>query len=180
MVSTQLRSAEDLLRLNKDGNYELIDGELHDVMSPSPSHAKVVGVLAMLLGVHIRKEKLGDLYVGDPLILLRRDPDTVLAPDIAFVGAKRLPLEDSAFMNVPPDIAIEVVSPGNSPGEIERKIALFLEGGVGSVWVVYPRQRQFVIHAPDIAPRVFDETAMVTDVDAFPGLSFAVSDVFED
>ncbi|MBX3070977.1 MAG: Uma2 family endonuclease [Thermomicrobiales bacterium] len=180
MVSTQLRRAEDLLQMERDSSFELVEGELHEVMSPRPSHAKVVGILAMLLGIHIRREKLGDLFVGDPMVLLQRDPDTVLAPDIAFVSAERLPLEDSAFMTIPPDIAIEVVSPGNSPGEIERKVALFLRGGVRSVWVVYPRQRQIVIHAPEIAPRVFGEGEVVTDPDTLPGFSFSLSDVFED
>jgi Uma2 family endonuclease len=167
--------------MERDSSFELVEGELHEVMSPSgPNHGFVVGNLAAMLHSRIREGRLGRLYVGDTYVLLQRDPDTVLAPDIAFVSAERLPLEDSAFMTIPPDIAIEVVSPGNSPGEIERKVALFLRGGVRSVWVVYPRQRQIVIHAPEIAPRVFGEGEMVTDPDTLPGFSFSLSDVFED
>jgi Uma2 family endonuclease len=181
MVTTRLYTADDLVKLEESGaHFELIEGVLYEVMSPNPTHAFVVANLSAELHTHVRQTKAGRVYAGDPLVRFKRDPDLVLAPDVAFVAADRLPLEESAYMVIAPDLAIEVVSPGNSAGEIKRKVGIYLEGGVKSVWIVYPEERRVVVYSTGGEPRVFDEADEITGDLALPELSLHVAEIFDD
>lgn len=110
--------------------------------------------------------------------MLLRAPDTVLAPDVAFIAGERWPAETSGFVELAPDLAVEIVSPSNSPGEIERKVAIYLRAGVRSVWVVYPTERQVVVHMPSHPPAVFREGDQIDGGEVLPGLSLPVAEIF--
>lgn len=181
MVSTHLSTADDLLNLDgKEEHFELIQGKLIQVMSPSPKHAMFVANLTSLLWNHVNSTRIGQVFAGDPLVLVDRDPDTVVGPDIAVVSQHRLPIEDSAFMTLPPDWVIEVASPGNTRREVERKIGIYLSYGVKSVWVVYPRERRVVIHASDTDPQLFGDNETITGIEPFASVSIQVSKIFGD
>ncbi len=181
MVTTQLVTAEQLLDLEtSERHYELIEGVLKQAISRSPERAFILGNLAGVLGGFVAKNKLARVYAGGPLILLGRDPDTVLAPDMAVVRRDRLPLAQSAFISISPDLVIEVVSPGNSPGEIERKVGIYLASGVRSIWIVYPRQRQVTVFSPENPPQIFSDADVITANEILPGLAVDVSRIFDD
>lgn len=180
MVTTHLVTAQQFLEVsNSLERFELIEGELKRVMSPSPEHAFIVSNLARLLSSHALALRLGRVYAGDPFVLFGRNPDTVLGPDLAFVSVDRLPLDPGALMTIPPDLAVEVVSPGNSAGEMESKTGIYLAAGVKAVWIVYPKERRVVVHSPDASPQVFDDSDEITS-DILPGLSFPVAELFDD
>lgn len=180
MVTTRLLTAEDLLQLEDDGaRYELIEGVLVEVTPPSPEHAYIVANITSLIRDQVRRHSLGRVYTGDPGVLVDHNPDTVVGPDVAVVAANRLPLEQATVMKIPPDWAIEVVSPGNTRREIERKLNLYLAFGVQRVWTVYPGERRVVVHASNADPLVFDDTDVITGIEPFPTVSFQVSDLFD-
>ena len=153
---------------------------LFEVRRSNPEHAFVLANLIGLIESQVQKRELGRAYAGGVLALLRRNPDNASGPGLAVVAANRLPLEQSAFMKIPPDWAIEVVSPGNTRREIERKTSMYLAHGVKGVWIVYPDRRQVVVHAPDNDPLVFGDNAAITGIEPFPGVSVEVRENFGD
>jgi len=131
-------TAEELLRLNlPDKRTELVCGRL--VVREPAGHAH--GRAAMRLGVaianHAQLHGLGETFAAETGFTLRRDPDTVRAPDVAFVASDRLPeLGERGFANVAPDLAVEVLSPDDRPSEVLHKVGDWLTAGTRLVWVV--------------------------------------------
>lgn len=144
MSTTSLTTAEQLIQMPADGKrYELIAGELR-MMSPSGwKHGEVVGNLHGLLWRHVYERQLGKLFGAETGFLIGRDPDTVRAPDIAFITREHLPEQDPAEAYWPgaPDLAVEVLSPNDKTGEVDEKIQSWLDAGVRLVWVVDPKLR---------------------------------------
>src|SRR6266568_2091390 len=114
MTVTSLMTADELLHLPDDGfRYELVRGELRKMSPSGADHGDVAAVIVWSLLNHVRKNRLGKVYTADAGFRIGRGPDTVLAPDAAFVRAARV-VKTRKFFEGPPDLAIEVVSPGDS------------------------------------------------------------------
>ena len=129
---------------------ELVGGGLV-VMAPAGGrHGEVAHTIALFIGIHVRKRDLGRVFAAETGFVLRRDPDTVRAPDVAFVAAERLKAEEApaGFLESAPDLAVEVVSPGDSTAAVRDKVRDWLEAGACLVWVVHPRTRSVVVHRP--------------------------------
>ena len=178
MVTTRNITAAELYELGEDAPYVLIKGELVEEMSPQGRlHGKVLSKLNSILDTEIVDPEMGELLVGDVGFVLARNPDTVLAPDLAFVRAERLENAGDAYLDFAPDLAIEVVSPSNTPAEIARKIELYLSHGSSEVWVVRPRKRDIVVHRPDAAETVVRDGEILNSP-LFPGKGLTLSSVF--
>ena len=179
MVTTQLITAQELWDLgDRIEPSELIEGELKAMVPPGETHGYLQARLSGLLDNYANEAGFGRAY-GEIGYVLQRNPDTVLAPDVSIVSKKRLPELQERFLELAQDVAVEIVSPGNAPGEIERKLAIYLEAGVRSVWTVYPKERKVVIHHPDSAPRVVAGNDTLEDADVLPGCSVTLQRVFE-
>ena len=137
-------TADQLLSLPDDGNRrELVRGELR-MMSPSGwKHGQVTARLAALLDRHVEQHNLGVVFGAETGFLIARNPDTVRAPDAAFIARENLPAEDptEAFWPGPPDLAAEVLSPSDKKSEVDEKIAAWLAAGCRLVWVVDPAKQ---------------------------------------
>jgi Uma2 family endonuclease len=180
MVISRHYTIEDLLALEDSRHhYELINGEIRQKVSPGTEHARIVGNVAGLLWTHAVAKGLGQIYVGDPLIQFSRDPELVLAPDIAVLTANRVPAEESAYMRTPPDITIEIVSPGNRSREIEGKVAVYLEGGVRQVWIIHPRRRKVTVYRPGNDPKLFTDDQEIDCSPELPGLMVPVAVILD-
>jgi Uma2 family endonuclease len=178
MVTTRQYTAEDLYRIaSDDDDYELIEGDLVPMVPPNLGHADVQLALGTLLRAHASRHGLGRV-VGEAGFILQRNPDTVLAPDVAFITEEKWPDDTTGFAQLAPDLAIEIVSAGKSPGEIERKLAIYLQSGVRAVWIVYPLERQIVVHTASHPPTVFKEADHIDGGDVLPGLVLPVSHIF--
>jgi Uma2 family endonuclease len=175
-------TAEQLMALPSGGwRYELVAGELK-VMTPAGSrHGQIVMAIAALLGPHVRLHRLGVLFSPDTGFRLASDPDTVRAPDVAFVCAERIPesgVPDGYFPGAP-DLAVEVVSPTDRLIEVEDKVTEYFAAGARLVWVVNPKHRRVTVHALGVPPRVLGPDDRLDGGDVVPGFDCAVREIFE-
>ncbi len=152
-------TAEQLLAMPNDGNrYELIEGELH-MMSPAGNvHGETAANITALLWNHVRQHRLGKVFAAETGFLLSRDPDTVRAPDVAFVASESLPnnATESSYLPLAPNLAVEVVSPGDSSTQVEQKARMWLDMGTALVLVVDPATRTVRVY------RTQDSIAVLT------------------
>lgn len=172
-------TAEELFAMGDNGRCELINGEVVR-MSPSGfSHGRVVGRLTRAIANFVEEHDLGEVVGAETGFTIRRKPDTVRAPDIGFVSKARLPDGDvPAFFPGHPDLAVEVVSPGDTVAEVTQKVDQWLDAGTTSVWVVNPTNRSVVIHRAGNTVIQYRVGDAITDEPTLPGFALKVAKVF--
>ena len=176
-TTTQLMTAEELMRLEGPNRHELIKGELLTMPPPGDEHGAVTMNLTLPLALHVKENNLGVLRAAETGFKLETNPDTVLAPDIAFIARERVGPRVTGYRDGAPDLAVEVMSQWDSRIKTARKAALWLELGARSVWIVNPRQRTVEVCSVDGAKRLFHETDELVD-DTVPGFRVKVSEIF--
>ena len=180
MTTTKLVTAEELFEMPDDGwRYELVRGELIKMPPPGGVHGKVIGWFLRHLISYLAGHPEYEFFTGSGF-KLASDPDIVRAPDISIVRIDRLPPFEQQFsyMELAPDIAIEVVSPSDRAGKVAEKVDEYLEYGVRLVWLLYPRRRSVVVHTPDRIARTLRSTKMLDGGAVLPGFAVAVADIF--
>ncbi|MDE2785192.1 MAG: Uma2 family endonuclease [Chloroflexota bacterium] len=158
--------------------YELIDGELVD-MDGAPPHGNVTGEIYMLIRLHVRASGL-PLNVG-VTTGFRMNPYTLRFPDVQVTTEERMAAYDASAGGWPhfaPDVAIEVVSPSNTPAELTRKAAEYFANGTRAMWIVDPGPRSVIIRRPGAADVVFGAGDTLTGDPEIFGFSCAVADIF--
>ena len=142
-----LMTAEELLRLDlRDKSTELVRGQLVVREPPSTYHGRVQSNLNVLLGGFVHAHRLGAVFGQDTGFKIASDPDTVRAPDLAFVSRERAMLiSPRGYAALAPDLVAEILSPDDRPGEVLAKVGEWLEAGVQIVWVIDPDRK--VAHA---------------------------------
>ena len=173
-----ITTADELLRAGDIGRCELIAGELRMMMAPGFEHGRVTVNLATPLTLHVKSHALGTVVAAETGFLLARDPDTVRAPDIAFVRSERIHATELGYFPGAPDLVVEVLSPTDRPGYVREKVAEWLESGALAVWVVDPRERTVTVHEAGKHPSVLGDTGTLSGGDLLPGFEFAVSEIF--
>ena len=175
-TQTHLMTLEEYMNLDDDSHrHELIKGELLTMPPPQFEHGRVSANLVLILGLHIRANRLGQICT-ETGYHLESDPDTVLGPDVSFVSKDRDLYVDGYYPG-PPDLAIEVLSPGDRKGYVERKLTIWLETGTRSVWLVDPRRRTVEVISSLSDRRTLHETDELVD-DTVPGFCIKVSEIF--
>ena len=150
-VSTKLMTAEELLRLprGRGERHELVKGELITMAPAGIEHGGIAGDLHGFLHAFVWKNKLGKVYCAEPGFIIRRDPDTVRAPDTCFISNERLEEYGRAqqgYYPIAPDLVVEVLSPGDRQDDIDIKIEEWFEGGARAVWIVNPRRKTITVY----------------------------------
>jgi len=175
----EMMTAEQLLQEPGLGRCELLRGELV-FMSPSGSlHAVVVATLGGILYDFVKERKLGWVFGAEGGFLIRRNPDTVRAPDAAFVSADRMPASVPAgFFPGPPDLAVEVLSPNDRASEVFAKVSDWLEAGCRKVWVLDPETRSIAVYSPKAEMRMLHFSDTLADEDVLPGFRIEVQELF--
>jgi Uma2 family endonuclease len=171
---TRAITADELFRMPDDGyKYELVEGRLRR-MTPAGGLHGVVGMrLAGAILAHVDQHQLGVVFAADTGFKLASNPDTVRAPDVAFVSRGRVPTGGipKAYWPGAPDLAAEVMSPTDLRSEIDEKIEEYVRNGVGVVWFVDPFARRVTVHRSGAPPLVLDETDILDGGDLLPGFS---------
>jgi Uma2 family endonuclease len=170
-------TAEELGNLPDEPlRHELIKGELLTMPLPKREHMRVSANLTVMLWQHAKANRLGEVYTEGGF-KLESGPDTVLGPDVSFVANDRVALSPEGYHLGPPDLAVEVLSPGDRRGRVEHKLSLWLEFGTRSVWLVNPRRRTVEVCKPTGERELFHDTDELVDV-TVPGFRVPVSEIF--
>jgi len=162
-----------------DERAELCEGEIIRMSPTGARHGAVSARVARILGQFVDENRLGVVFTSEAGFRLA--PDTVRAPDVSFVAAARLQPEGipEGFFPGAPDLAIEVVSPDDSAGDLAKKIQEYLAAGATLVWVLYPNIRQLHSYTASSAVRVLGASETLTGEEMLPGFSVRVADYFE-
>ena len=158
--------------------YELVDGELVD-MDGAPRHGRMTGHIYALLRTHIIAFRLPlDAGVSTGFQLA---PYTLRFPDVHVTSWERMAAYDEdagGYPNFAPDVAIEVVSPSNTPAALARKAAEYFANGTRAVWIADPGPRTVSIRRPGQPERVFGVGDILTGDPEIPGFARPVADIF--
>src|SRR5690348_9535402 len=175
-TSTALMTAEELLQLPDDDlRHELINGELISMPVPGFPHGRIATRLMVPLAQFVWDHHFGEVYdfVG---FQLTWNPDTVLGPDLAFVSKERLQQtgDVKGYWPGPPDLAVEVYSPGYRPGKVNTRISRLLSAGTKQVWIVDLKHNTISVHRSETDITTFSGSDYLEAQDLFPGLRISL------
>ncbi|MCC6315135.1 MAG: Uma2 family endonuclease [Thermomicrobiales bacterium] len=179
MTATALMTAEELYALPEDERGELVRGEMRLVAPVNIDHVIVVGRLIGRLEPFCRAHDLG-IIGPEGGFKLARDPDVVLAPDVAYIRADRVPPrgQRTGFQEIVPDLAVEVASPGDSASEMTERVRIYLEAGVRLVWVIDPVSETATVYAADRSARLLLPGDVLEGGDVLPDFALPLDDLF--
>ena len=180
-TSTALMTAEELMNLPDDDlRHELINGELITMPLPKAPHARAANRLGAPLLQFVLDRDLGEVLIGDVGYQLTWNPDTALGPDISFMSKQRLEEmgEVEGYWQGPPDLAVEVRSPGDRRGKVNKKISLWLRSGTKQVWIVEPKHRTVTIYRSETDTTTFSGADYLEAEDLLPGFRLSLDRIF--
>lgn len=169
-------TAGQLAALGGGRRRELVDGVVTEVAPAGWGHGLVAATLLGRVFPVVATGRLGRVLAAETGFCLGRDPDTVRAPDLAFVRAGREPADPAGYAELAPDLVAEVVSPSDSATSVTRKALAWLDAGVAVVWVVDPGSGSVTVYRPD-ALAVLRDGDTLTDP-LLPGLALPVRDLW--
>lgn len=183
-TATKLLTAEEFCDwvhrpANANRWFELVRGEVIELPPPMKPHGAVSANVARILGNFTFQRKRGYVTSNDTGVILERDPDTVRGPDVAvYEDAQRFEDLHPKYGEVPPRLAVEVLSPNDRVGKVTRKVMDYLHNGVGLVWVIDPEARNVTIYRPGKEPSVVEADQELTGEDVYPEFRCTVADLF--
>lgn len=179
MTSPALLTADDLARLQPPNKRsELVRGVLIVREPAGFRHGDVAMNVAIAIGQFVRANHLGRVLAAETGFKIFTDPDTVRAPDVAFVRNDRItdPVPHG-FAPFAPDLAVEVLSPDDRPGDVLEKVADWLTAGTRLVWVVDPDRRLAAVYRMDGSLSLIGEDDALNGEDVLPGFRCPLSEV---
>lgn len=161
-----LISADEFATMGDLGTAELIRGRVIPLTKPKAKHGRIAMRFAAAIAQFVYEHNLGEVYAAETGYVIEHNPDTVRAPDVSYVRAELVLGHDEPHS---PDLAVEVVSPGDRGPVVEERVRMWLDGGGRSVWVVYPQARAVTIHHHSGPPRTVSEDEELRDDQVLPG-----------
>jgi len=177
-----LMTIEEFERLPDDGaRLELVRGEVIEMTPAGSEHSEIGLVVGAALLTAARSSRAGRAFGADCGFVLAEDPPTVREPDAAFVRAERLPSGrvPKSFFPGAPDLAVEVVSPGDTATELRAKVGEYFAAGAQLVWVVYPDEREVYVYRSPTDIEVVRADGVLNADPVLPGLALCVADIFD-
>lgn len=173
-------TVEDLLAMPERKNFELVDGQLVEVHVSNLSVLVASNTQFRLKG-HASSHDLGEVFGSDAYYACFPDrPHHARKPDVSFIRKERLPADwlEQGYFRIPPDLAVEVVSQGDTVYEVDEKIAELLDAGVAMVWEINPEERIIFVHRGDRPILKLKENDTLDGEDVVPGFQCRVGDLF--
>jgi Uma2 family endonuclease len=173
------------LPFNKKVDRWLFRGELREskVTKRNPNHSGAVATIGTLLGTWLatRPKPRGRVYSGEAYFRIRKDPDTNVGIDVALASAELAATvtKKSTYVDGPPLLAVEVLSPNDKHREIVEAIEEYLECGVKVVWIVDPYTETVAVHRPGHEPKHYSRSDDLPGDPELPGFRCKVADIFE-
>lgn len=179
MAPATLQTAEDLIRFREPGKTaELVRGVLVVREPPFTSHGGRAARLTVRIGTFVEREGLGGVFAQDTGFQIERDPDTVRAPDVAFVARDRLAqIREKGYAELAPDLAVEILSPGDRPGAVLDKVGQWLSAGSRLVWVIDPERRHARVYRADGTVTIVGPEEKLDGEDVLPGFRCPLGDI---
>ena len=178
---TGLMTAEELLTLDLPGkSTELVRGKLLVREPPSTYHGRVQATLNVFVGSYVRAQALGAVFGQDTGFKIRSDPDTVRAPDLAFVRRDRAEqIGRRGYAALAPDLVAEILSLDDRPGEALTKVGEWLDAGVILVWVIDPDRRTASVYRLDGTVSTVAADGALDGELVLAGFSCRIAELFE-
>lgn len=176
-----LMTAEDLMA-NPVANMctELVAGHIQVREPPGFVHGLVAGRLIIAIGMHVRTRALGVVLAAESGFTLFRNPDTVRAPDVAFIRTDRLPTTKlHTYPEFAPDLAVEVLSPSDRAGTVLSKIGDWIDAGARLVWIVDPVRRLVRVYRADGSEVLLTAEDELDGEDVLPGLVISIAEMID-
>lgn len=179
-VQKQLLTAEEFFLLPDPGDgsqQELVRGEVITMPPPGGMHGVSCNKAGRRLGNFVEDNDRGTVANNDTGFVTERNPDSVRGPDISYWSKERLKEVPVGYIEISPDMLIEVLSPSNRSKQIRAKLIEYFAKGVRLVWVIAPEDRTLTIYRMPDEGRVLHETVTATGEDVLPGFTCRVSDL---
>jgi Uma2 family endonuclease len=179
VASTKTRfMPQDLLDMDGDGLFELVDGELVEKEMSSLANRTAVIISTRLLNFNEQAKSGNVVYAEQSFQCFAHDPDLVRRPDVALIVASRLAaVPEEGHIPIAPDLVVEVISPNDKIYKFERKLADYREAAIPLVWEVNPKFRFIRVHYVDRAPHRLGETEILTAEPVLSGFSVLVKEL---
>ena len=177
----KLMTAEELAQLPDDGwRYELVRGVLHRMAPAGDEHGAVAMRLGWRLAQYVETNELGVVYAAETGFRLGSNPDTVRAADASFVRQEQIAAVGlgPGFRIGAPDLAVEVVSPGDRTDEVKEKVHEWLDAGTRMVIIIEPRKQLVTVYRSPTENVVLTINDELTGGDVVPGWAMPVSALF--
>ncbi len=179
----RLVTAEELWEMPEvpGKRYELVKGELIEVPGAGGLHGLIVKVLLRLLDPFALARDLGEVFADGVGYTIYRDPDVVRIPDVSFLSRNRITDTGvpEGYIPLAPDLAVEIISPGDRAEDVYAKVREYLDAGVRLVWVLWPRHRSVTVYSSTGEMRDLREGDVLDGGDVLPGFQVRVAELFE-
>jgi Uma2 family endonuclease len=165
------------ITLDPDKNYEIVNGHPEEKEVPGARHSGVCSRLARKLGTYVETNNHGEIYSEASFQIGENER----IPDLAFISAERIPPEGEPETKwpMPPDLAVEVVSPNDFYEKVSAKAMEYLNAGVKQVWIVSPENKTVTIYRSATDITAFPEDSELVSEDLFPGFHCKLSEIFK-
>jgi Uma2 family endonuclease len=175
-ATVEATQATAMVALDPERSYEFVDGQWEVKEMPGGIHGLIASRLDRRLGRFVEDQQLGETFVETIFQIGRNER----VPDLAFVASERIPTEGVPFgkWHIPPDIAIEVISPNDSFYEVQRKVGDYLAAGVKQVWQVNPEDKTIIIYRSRTNIIAFPDDELTCE-DLLPGFRLSLRDIFK-
>ena len=164
--------------LETEREYEIVNGIPEEKPMAGARHGNVIARLITRLSNYVEPRDLGEVYSPDTTFIVGHNQRL---PDIGFVFANRIPEEGqpAGMWEIPPDLAVEVISPNDVYVKVTRKVDEYLDAGVKQVWLVAPDRKSIMIYRSPFDVTVFQDDMELVSEDLFPGFHCNLREIFK-
>lgn len=174
----RLITGEELFEMGDIGPCELVEGRIVPMSPAGMLHAVMVPRLASHLSNFVEPRKLGRVLCGEVGVYTRRAPDTVRGADVAFVSRSRMSSVKPSYLEVAPELIVEILSPKDPWPNVRRKLDEYFAIGVERVWVVDPRKRTVRVYRSPTEVMTLVEGGTLRGEGVLEGFELPVASLF--
>lgn len=181
VLDSQILTGKEASTLGDMGRYELVEGVIVAKSPTKPLHGKYESRLGLLLSTFVEQHDLGEVMVGEVGIYVQRNPDTIRGADVLYISHERLAqASPNDFLDVAPELVVEVMSPNDRWGEVRRKLREYFGIGVNVVMVVEPEEKTLSLYHSLTDVQEFTTPDVVTLPGILPGFSLPLELLFKE